>query len=140
MAEPVNTKEQYAQAVCYFLAELLRNHRVSLPRAAEISEKVVGNINLIDTEKQFLEFIRDLSRDFEELLQFTERIDMHMKAGDREKLETQVREFVISSIGSDLDTAFAVLNEAIKEGCRHEDLCQKFPQFHQFIQTRVWTN
>ncbi len=52
MSDSAKQKEEYAQAVCYFLAELLRNHRVSLPRAAEISEKVVGNINLIDTEKR----------------------------------------------------------------------------------------
>jgi len=120
------------------LAELLRNHQVSLPRAAEISEKVVGNINLIDTEKQFLEFIRDLSRDFEELIQFTKRIDMHMQVGEREKLEIQVREFVISSLGTDLQTAFGVLSEAIKDETRQEDLCQKFPQFKQFIDTKVW--
>lgn len=140
MNPTVSQKEEYAKAVCYFLAELLRNHRVSLPRAAEISEKVVGNINLIDTEHQFLEFIHVLSKDFEELIQFTERIDMHMKSNEREQLEIQVREFVISYIGSDLATAFAVLNEAVRENCRHEDLCQKFPQFHQFTQTRTWTN
>jgi len=139
MSDTVNPKEEYARSVCYFLAELLRNHQVSLPRAAEISEKVVSNINLLDNERQFLEFIQDLSRDFEELVQFTKRIDMHMQVSEREKLEIQVREFVISSLGTDLQTAFGVLSEAIKAGTRQENLCQKFPQFKQFIDTKAWT-
>ena len=105
----------------------------------EISEKVVSNINLLDNERQFLEFIQDLSRDFEELVQFTKRIDMHMQVSEREKLEIQVREFVISSLGTDLQTAFGVLSEAIKAGTRQENLCQKFPQFKQFIDTKAWT-
>lgn len=139
MDQTVNQKEEYAKAVCYFLAELLRNHKVSLRRAAEISEKVVANINLIDTELHFLEFIRELSRDFEELVTLTTRIDLHLKTGEREKLDMQVREFVISSLDKDIHLAFGVLNEAVQPGACHEKLCQKFPLFKQFIETRVWT-
>jgi hypothetical protein len=139
MDQTTNRKEEYAKAVCYFLAELLRNHRVALPRAAEISEKVVANINLIDTELQFLEFIRELSRDFDELVSFSARIDMHMKVGEREKLDTQVREFVIFSLDKDLELAYGVLNEAVQPGACHEVICGKFPIFKQFIESRTWT-
>lgn len=139
MDSVVNKKEEYARAVCYFLAELLRNHRVALPRAAEISEKVLANINLIDTELQFLEFIRVISKDFEELVGFSERIDMHMKVGERQKLDIQVREFVIASLDKDLETAFLVLSEAVKPDACHEVLCGKFPVFKQFIESKVWT-
>ena len=139
MAPLTSQKEEYARDVCYFLAELLRTHKVALPRAAEIAEKVAGNINLIDTESQFLEFIKVISSEFEEMVSLTQRLGLRAKIGQREKLETQVREFVISSLAQDLDGAFQVLNEAIKEGTRQEELCMKFPTFKQFIETRVWT-
>jgi hypothetical protein len=130
-----SNKEAYAQAVCYFLAELLRNHKVALARAAEISQKVLDNINLIDSEAQFLKFIKELSLDFEELIEFTYRIDMHLKAGERALLENRVREFVISVLPTDLKQAAEILQDAVKESCEIAVLYQKFPQFKQFIET-----
>lgn len=137
-----SNKETYAQSVCYFLAELLRNHKVGLKRAGEISQKVLANINLIDTEVQFLKFIKDISLDFQELIPLTERINIHMRMSERQVMESQVREFVLAAIPVDLGTATDILHEAVKDGCTAQGLCGQFPQFKQFIETHgqlSWT-
>ena len=74
-----NAKEEYAKQVCLFLAELLRTHKIALPRAAEIAEKVTQNINLIDSEAQFLTLIKQLAQDFQELIHLGELVHMPVK-------------------------------------------------------------
>lgn len=135
-----NNKEEYAKAVCYFLAELLRTHRVSLARASEITQKVLANINLIDTEAQFLKLVKELSQDFQELLSLGRRVDMHLKVGEREQFEIHVREFVILSLNSDPPSAMAVLKEAVTEGVAVEAICAKYPTFKQFMESKKWQN
>ncbi len=132
-----SNKEAYAQSVCYFLAELLRTHKVALNRAAEISQKVLDNINLIDSEQQFLKFIKELSLDFEELMGLSERINMHIQVDERTNLEAWVRQFVIAVLPADLNQASEVLQEAVKSTCEINSLCGKFPQFKQFIESHV---
>lgn len=126
-------KEQYARSVCYFLAELLRTHRLSLLRAAEIAQKVVENINLIDSEENFLKLVKELSSDFEELNKLSDRIQMNIHTSQRKILEDAVRGFVITILPSDTNLALAILQEAIKDHIMIEDLCVKFPQFQVFI-------
>ena len=131
-----NNKEQYARAVSLFLAEELRVRKISLPRAAEIAQKVVENINLIDSEARFLGFIKEISSDFEELFQLQERIDMHMKYNARREFEEQVREFAILTLSNDAALASQVLQEAVNENSEINQLCAKFPQFASFIKIK----
>src|SRR3989338_4150956 len=88
-------KDAYAKSVCYFLAEQLRTRRISLTRAAEIAQKMVANIRLIDREEDFLTLIKSLSGDFEELVQLEDRVSMSMHVGKRKELEIKVLEFVV---------------------------------------------
>lgn len=134
----MNQKEEYAKEVCLFLAELLRTRKITLQRAAEIAEKVVQNINLIDSEAQFLTLIKDLTAEFTELFYLGERIHMHLGMSQRLLMESQVREFVINFLTRDIALAFNVLQEAVKDSVQTNDLCVKFPPFRQFIETKVW--
>jgi hypothetical protein len=130
----VPQKEQYAKAVCFFLAEQLRVRRIGLDRAAEIAQKVVDNLNLIDTEQDFLRFIKELSKDFDELFQLEERISMSIHISKRKELEGKVREFVVNILPADTATALQILQEAIRDEIKIEDLTMKFPQFRQFLE------
>ena len=127
-------KEQYARSICFFLAEQLRVRRVSLARAAEIAQKVMDNLNLIDTEQDFLRFIKALSQDFEELNQLQDRVFMSIHISARRDLETKVREFVVNILPQDTSLVLQILGEAIKDDVKVEDLCLKFPQFKQFLE------
>ncbi len=133
-----NSKEEYAKQVCLFLAELLRTRRITLMRAAEIAEQVTQNITLIDSEAQFLALIKDLTSQFQELLHLGERVHLHMDMTKRLLMESQVREFVITFLTRDTGLALNVLQEAVKDSIQTNDLCVKFPQFQQFIQTKSW--
>jgi hypothetical protein len=127
------TKDDYARAVCYFLAEQLRTHKTNLRRAAEVAQKVVDNINLLDTEADFLRFIKDLSSDFQELAVLEERIFMGMHFNQRKDLEMKVRDFVAHILPQNSNLALQVLQESVKDGVQIENLSQKFPEFRQFI-------
>lgn len=133
----LDQKDQYAKAVSMFLAELLRTRRIGLNRAADIAQKVVANLNLLDSEARFLQFIKELSGDFEELFQLEARVDMHMKFSARHDFEQKVREFAISTLPTDANLACLVLQEAVSENCESEELSAKFPQFKEFINSKV---
>ena len=126
-------KEEYAKSVCLFLAELLRTRKITLARAAEIAQKVLDHINLIDTEADFLKLIKEMTYDFEELFRLEERVIMHMETGRRQQMEDKVREFVIMVMVTDSSLALSVLQAAINEEAKLEDLCGKFPQFKEFL-------
>lgn len=125
-------KEQYAKSVCFFLAELLRTRKVELKRCAEIAQKVVENINLLETEQDFLRLIKEMTSDFEELVHLERRVKFNIQVGDREKMEMDVREFAIHAISRDPALVTTVLAEAMKQGTSLPDLYSKFPQFQEF--------
>ena len=134
MIAPNPKKEEFAKEVCMFLAEQLRTHRISLERSADISQKVIDHLNLIDTEEDFLKFIMEIGHDFEELAVFAVRLEFYQRITRRQKMENSVREFVISIMPQDVQLALSVLLEAVKDEVQMRDLTQKFPQFNEFIQ------
>lgn len=128
-----NSKEQYAKLTCLFLAEQLRVKKISLRRAADIAQKVVVNINLVDSESDFLRLIKELSKDFEELYTLEERVFFWMHANERRKLESSVRAFAIEVFPQNPKLALDVMLEAIKDEVRLDDLRQKFPLFTKYL-------
>jgi len=129
-------KDQYAKAVCLFLAEMLRTRKITLKRSSEISQKFLHNINLLDTEEQFLRLIKDMTPEFEELITLEQRVFLHMQIGERENLEAAVVEFVVHTLPVDLATATGVLQEAVNENCQLKDLMSKFPSFGEFMEQK----
>src|SRR6185436_7071636 len=118
MREATEQKNEYAKAISLFLAELLRTRKITLHRAADIAQKVVENINLIDTEEHFLKLVKELSSDFDELQHLVERYHMHLKVTDRKDLEHKARMFAIQIMSSDMNLALQVLQEATKENAQ----------------------
>jgi hypothetical protein len=127
-------KEEYAKSVCMFLSELLRTHRIDLARSAEIAQKTLEHLNLIDSEEDFLKFVKELTLDFQELFQLEERVLLNVHMNRRAEMENLVREFVITTVPDNPKQALTILLEAIKDDCRLEDLSRKFPLFEKFRQ------
>lgn len=125
-------KEQYAKAVSMFLAEMLRTRKIGLTRSAEIAQKVIDNINLIDNEEHFLSFIKELSKDFEELFKLEKIVLKDLKVTQRHNMEEKVREYAITIMATDTKLALSILVEAIREDIQMEDLFNKFPGFREF--------
>ncbi len=128
-------KNEYARLVSLFLAELLHTRKISLDRAAEIGQKVLANINLIDTEQDFMKLVMELTRDFEELMPFEERVHIHAHVSERKDLERKVRAFVVSILATDMPLAIKILEEAIRDEVSLADLQHKFPEFSKYLET-----
>jgi len=129
-----NSKDEYARTVALFLAELLRTRQVNLVRATEIAQKVVQNINLLDTEQHFLELIVELHKDFDELHPLLGRMNLKVQISEKEKFEQRVKEFAIYIMATDLTTAHAIMHEALSENHTIDSLSAKYPLFKEFIQ------
>jgi hypothetical protein len=130
-----NNKNEYARHVALFLAELLRTRRISLDRAAEISQRVVENLNLIDTENHFLEFVKHLAKDFQELFPLEDRINLRIRTKSRSELEKQVEAYATHIMSKDLDQSLAILQEAAKEDLKLIEFYAKFPDFKLYIES-----
>jgi hypothetical protein len=129
----LQNKNDYARAVCHFLAEGLRTRKIGLKRAAEIAKKVVAHMNLLDTERDFLKLVKELSIDFQELVKLEDRIYLYIKSDDRSRMEASVKEFAVRLISQDTKLALQIMEEAIKDGSDLKQLADKFPQFKEFI-------
>jgi hypothetical protein len=129
----LTNRHDYALAVCHFLAEGLRSRQISLMRGAEIAEKVIQNLNLIDSEYDFLRLVKELSKDFDELLQLEQRISMFIKGDERKKMEIEVKEFVITSLAQDAASAVQLMEAAIKDGADSRGLAARFPKFKEYL-------
>jgi hypothetical protein len=136
-----NSKNDFARHISLFLAELLRTRKIDLERAAEIAQKVVENINLIDNENHFLQFVKELTLDFDELFPFEERVHMHLHVGERRDLERRVRSYAVHIMSTDLNQSLAILQEAIKDEINLDQLYSKFPQFKIYVDANIhqWT-
>lgn len=132
-----DNKEEYTKAVCYFLAEQLRVHKISLRRAADIGQKVLNNLGLIETERDFLLLVKELSKDFEELAKLEQRIFFYVEETDRKQMEKAVRDFVIAKIAQDVKSSLLILVEAVKDKTTTQSLEEKFPEFKQFTSKRL---
>ena len=136
MTEPKPKKEEYAKAVCMFLAEMLRTRKVSLARSAEIAQKVVDNINFIDTEEDFLRLIKERPSDYEELFKLQKIVLLDVERAERRDMEEVVREYVINIMGADARQALDVLVEAVKQEAQLPQLCTKFPKLKEFMEAK----
>jgi hypothetical protein len=135
MADRIKQKDEFAKCICFFLAEQLRTKKITLKRAAEIAEKMLANINLLDTERDFLRLTKELSKDFEELVHLEEQANFRVIEDDRQTNEGLVREFVICTLAEDLKTATAILQDAVSaQGENIETLKAKYPTFKKFIE------
>ena len=141
MQDTSSQKNEYAKHLSLFLAELLRTRKIDLYRAAEIAQKVVENINLVDSEQHFLKLVKELTLDFQELNAFDDRVHFHIQISERKDLEQKVRAFVVNIMTTDENLALQILQESTKEETKLQDLCGKFPLFKQFIETdqKQWT-
>lgn len=129
-------KEEYAKCVCLFLAEGLRNHKISLKRAADIGQKVIDHLNLVDSEQDFLRLVKDLESDFEELISLEKIVLLNSQKSDREKMEALVREYVIAEMAADPKLSLSLLTAATNDQATLTDLKNKFPQFAGYLEQK----
>lgn len=132
-AVPNKNKNQFAYMVCLFLAEGMRTRKLSLKRAGEIAEKVLANINLIDTEEDFLKLVKELSKDFDELVLLENKVLKQRILDQKRNMESHVRNFSIQILPSNPKLALLILEKAAENDMTVETLAQTFPEFDQYL-------
>lgn len=130
---PAVLQEELAKAVCLFLAEMLRTRNTSLERSAEIAAAVVEKLPTIESEAEFLEIVRTMEADFQELKVLEEDLAFHHQADARQKMEQLVREFAIGSLPGDPERAVVIMEESLKPGSTLASLREKFADFNEFV-------
>jgi len=134
--QKLKDKNDFAKVVCLFLAEGLRTRKIGLLRASEIAQKVVDNINLLDTETDFLRLIKELSKDFEELVKLEDRVSLYIKSDERTKMETTVKEYVAKVLASNSQMAMDLIKDALKPGTDFKSLAAKYPEFKSYLEKK----
>lgn len=119
--------------MCLFLAEMLRTRRVSLRRGADIAAAIVVKLDQIQSEAEFLQLVKQLEYEFQELQHLEQDLTFYHKVSQREKLEKLVREFAIQNLPDDPHRAVALMEEALLPGVELSELTKNFPDFGEFV-------
>lgn len=122
-------KNQYGHMLCLFLAEGIRTRKIALRRSAEIAEHVLRHINLLETEADFLMLVKELSKDFEELVPLEGKMLICQDLGVKRDLELLVKDYVVSILPTDSITALNILQDASTGKFTLELLQSKYPEF-----------
>lgn len=126
-------KEKYIKILCLFLAEEMRVHNIELDRAAFVARKVMQNINLLDSEKDFLSLIKELSKDFNELVRFGQHLEYSSAIKSRRNWEQFVTDYVVSNLTNNMHTALQIVEDASQPDMSLDILKKKYPEFGDYI-------
>ena len=130
---PVLTKEQCARAACLFFAEELRSNRLKIGRAAEMAKLITQNMNLVDTDLDFLVLLENLGASDDAFLLLHKRIKHLIQKDTKTRNETLVHKFVLETLPFNSELARKILHDSVDEGLNLESLCVKYPQLRQFV-------
>lgn len=127
-------QEQLARSVCDFLSEMLRTKQVSLERGAEIASAVTHRLQTIRSESDFLDAVRELEFDFQELHALHSELQMHSRLSDRQSMEHLVRLYAADILVRDPKGAVTIMEEALRPDVTLDWLLRKYPAFNQFYE------
>jgi len=123
------------QLVSLFLAEALRTRRTSLPRAAEISHRVVTKLAALDSEEKALDLLTQIEKDFEEVSMLKQVMHFGHKLSDIRAYEREIKDYASKILENDITLSNAFLEAAARQGMTIEELCLKYPAFCSFLMT-----
>lgn len=125
--------QNFNNLVALFLAEAIRSRRTSLPRAAEISHRVVSRMNMLKSEDQTLELLTNIEKDFEEVTTLKQALHFGYRASDTKVYEAEIRDYASTIFTKDMNLSNAFLQDAAKPGANIQQLCLKYPDFCEYL-------
>jgi hypothetical protein len=127
------TTQNFTNLVALFLAEAVRSRRTSLPRAAEISHRVVSSMGKLNSEGQALELLTDIEKDFEEVASLKQALHFGYHSSDVKVYETEIRDYASKIFSRDINLSNAFLQDAASPGATIQQLCLKYPNFCEYL-------
>lgn len=119
--------------VALFLAEAIRSRRTSLPRAAEISHRVVQRLPKMNTENDALLMLTEIEKDFEEVTALKQALRFGYEASEIKVYENEIKEYASKVFEKDIQSSTAFLQDAAEPGMNIQQLCLKYPQFCNYL-------
>ena len=132
MAES-SQNNNFVKLVAYFLAEIVRSRRASISRAAEISEEVVKNLSQFSSEAAALNWVQEISREFEELGDLKQALKFNYHPSDIGVYQDEVKDFASRLLERDMRRSSEFLNDASAKQNTIQQLCIKYPDFCNFL-------
>ena len=129
-----------SKAVCLFLAEMLRTRKVKLDRCADIAAEIVNRLESIGSEKQFLDAVKELEFEFQELKTLKNDLLQVTSMSSRQQMEQIVREYAIQILPHDPKQSILLLEEALKSESTLISLSKRFPAFAKFAEDYLESN
>ncbi|OGE91132.1 MAG: hypothetical protein A3G07_00665 [Candidatus Doudnabacteria bacterium RIFCSPLOWO2_12_FULL_47_12] len=133
-------KENMSKAVCLFLAEMLRTRKVKLDRCADIAAEIVNRLESIGSEKQFLDAVKELEFEFQELKTLKNDLLQVTSMSSRQQMEQIVREYAIQILPHDPKQSILLLEEALKSESTLISLSKRFSDFAKFAEDYLESN
>jgi len=133
-------KENMSKAVCLFLAEMLRTRKVKLDRCADIAAEIVNRLESIGSEKQFLDAVKELEFEFQELKTLKNDLLQVTSMSSRQQMEQIVREYAIQILPHDPKQQESGYHHLKASGCHrflHPGICNN-SVWHSGIENLVY--
>lgn len=124
---------QLNQLVVLFLAEAIRSRRTSLPRAAEISQRVVLDLPHMNSEGEALAMLTDIEKDFQEVSALKEALHFGYHHSDVKVYEPEIKEFASRLLTQDMSLSTIFLQDAATPAMTIQELCIKYPNFCKYL-------
>ncbi len=127
--------QRFQQLVAAFLAEVLRSRHTTVTRAAEISRRVVAELEGLQGEPAALAFVSELERQFEEVTSLKQALHFGYGPADVRVYERELKDFAADLASRDPAGAARFLEDAASRGATVQDICLRYPDFCTFLLT-----
>ncbi len=111
----------------------MRTRRTSLPRAAEISQRVISRLGELNSESRALALLTEIEKDFEEVSALKQALHFGHEVSDIKVYEAEIKEYAAKIFAQDMAASNAFLQDAARPGATIQELCIKYPRFCQFL-------
>lgn len=119
--------------VAIFLSEIIRSRRTSIKRAAEIASRVVSSVNKLNSEKEVLDFLTDIEKDFSEVTSLRQVLHFGRTEIDLKVYEGEIKEYAAEVLRADMVSSAKFLKDASDPKNDIRQLCLRYPDFCNFL-------
>lgn len=125
------------QMIAMFLSEAIRTKRITLARAAEISQRVVADLPFIMNESGALMMLTDIEKDFGEITVLKQALHFGYHASDIKIFEQEIKDYAAKIFVRDIPLSNRFLQDAASVGMTIQQLCLKYPDFCDYLQNHT---
>ncbi len=134
---PKEMPAAYSRLAAVFLSEIIRSRRISLARAAEISEAVNSAMQNMKSEEELLSYLTGIEKDFEEVRGLKEVLNFGLRQPETKIYEREIKEYAAELFKNDMVASSIFLQDAAKSSMTMQELCLRYPEFSKRVSAKM---